>query len=103
MNEPASALVALTAGVFSFLSPCVLPLVPSYLSFVTGMSLEELGIDREPVPAHISVKESVFPFQKFVGVDIVLGPEMRSTGEVMGVSHRFPIAFAKSCVTSQSA
>ena len=63
---------------------------------MTGMSLEELGIDREPVPAHISVKESVFPFQKFVGVDIVLGPEMRSTGEVMGVSHRFPIAFAKS-------
>ena len=42
MNEPASALVALTAGVFSFLSPCVLPLVPSYLSFVTGMSLEDL-------------------------------------------------------------
>ena len=44
----------------------------------------------------MSVKESVFPFRKFVGVDIVLGPEMRSTGEVMGVSERFSIAFAKS-------
>ena len=54
MNEPASALVALTAGVFSFLSPCVLPLVPSYLSFVTGMSLEDLqeGVDRRAILAH---------------------------------------------------
>jgi carbamoyl-phosphate synthase large subunit len=43
----------------------------------------------------VSVKESVFPFRKFVGVDIVLGPEMRSTGEVMGISERFSIAFAK--------
>ena len=43
----------------------------------------------EPIPAHVSVKESVFPFVKFAGVDIVLGPEMRSTGEVMGVSERF--------------
>ncbi|MBC7851836.1 MAG: carbamoyl phosphate synthase large subunit, partial [Pirellulaceae bacterium] len=44
---------------------------------------------------HVSVKESVFPFRKFAGVDIVLGPEMRSTGEVMGISERFSIAFAK--------
>jgi carbamoyl-phosphate synthase large subunit len=44
----------------------------------------------------VSVKESVFPFVKFAGVDIVLGPEMRSTGEVMGISERFSIAFAKS-------
>src|SRR4029078_6047801 len=49
----------------------------------------------EPIPSHVSVKESVFPFRKFAGVDIVLGPEMRSTGEVMGVSERFSIAFAK--------
>jgi carbamoyl-phosphate synthase large subunit len=63
---------------------------------MTGMSLAELGIDREPLPAHVSVKESVFPFRKFVGVDIVLGPEMRSTGEVMGISERFSLAFAKS-------
>ena len=48
------------------------------------------------MPAHVSVKESVFPFVKFAGVDIVLGPEMRSTGEVMGISEQFSIAFAKS-------
>ena len=51
---------------------------------------------RDPIPSHVSVKESVFPFLKFAGVDIVLGPEMRSTGEVMGISERFSIAFAKS-------
>ena len=62
---------------------------------MAGMTLPELGVTREPIPAHVSVKESVFPFRKFVGVDIVLGPEMRSTGEVMGVSERFSIAFAK--------
>ena len=63
---------------------------------MAGMTLAEQGIDREPTPLHVSVKESVFPFRKFVGVDIVLGPEMRSTGEVMGISKRFSIAFAKS-------
>ena len=47
------------------------------------------------MPAHVSVKEAVFPFIKFSGVDIVLGPEMRSTGEVMGISDRFSMAFAK--------
>ncbi|MDP7017035.1 MAG: carbamoyl-phosphate synthase large subunit [Pirellulaceae bacterium] len=62
---------------------------------MAGMTLDELGVDREPIPAHVSVKESVFPFRKFAGVDIVLGPEMRSTGEVMGVSERFSLAFAK--------
>src|SRR6185503_17419467 len=62
---------------------------------MTGLRLPELGLTREPIPAHVSIKESVFPFRKFAGVDIVLGPEMRSTGEVMGVSERFSIAFAK--------
>jgi carbamoyl-phosphate synthase large subunit len=62
---------------------------------MAGVSLAEQGIDSEPIPAHVSIKESVFPFVKFQGVDIVLGPEMRSTGEVMGVSERFSIAFAK--------
>ncbi|MHB8898493.1 MAG: carbamoyl-phosphate synthase large subunit, partial [Thermoguttaceae bacterium] len=61
-----------------------------------GMKLHELGLFREPIPAHVSVKEAVFPFAKFAGVDIVLGPEMKSTGEVMGISERFSIAFAKS-------
>jgi len=63
---------------------------------MVGASLDAQGIDRDPVPSHVSVKESVFPFSRFAGVDIVLGPEMRSTGEVMGISDRFSIAFAKS-------
>jgi carbamoyl-phosphate synthase large subunit len=63
---------------------------------MAGKTLDELGVDSEPIPSHVSIKESVFPFRKFVGVDIVLGPEMRSTGEVMGISERFSLAFAKS-------
>jgi carbamoyl-phosphate synthase large subunit len=63
---------------------------------MVGHTLPELGITSEPVPKHVSIKESVFPFRKFAGVDIVLGPEMRSTGEVMGIAADFPIAFAKS-------
>ena len=63
---------------------------------MAGVTLPELGVTSEPIPAHVCVKESVFPFRKFAGVDIVLGPEMRSTGEVMGISERFCIAFAKS-------
>ncbi len=63
---------------------------------MAGVSLAEQGLDSDPIPSHVSVKESVFPFIKFAGVDIVLGPEMRSTGEVMGISDRFSIAFAKS-------
>jgi carbamoyl-phosphate synthase large subunit len=63
---------------------------------MVGRSLEEQGIVAEPVPSYVSVKESVFPFAKFPGVDIVLGPEMRSTGEVMGIAYDFATAFAKS-------
>jgi carbamoyl-phosphate synthase large subunit len=63
---------------------------------MVGRTLEEQGITSERVPRHVSVKESVFPFAKFAGVDIVLGPEMRSTGEVMGIDTDFAAAFAKS-------
>jgi carbamoyl-phosphate synthase large subunit len=63
---------------------------------MVGKTLDELGIEKFPIPSYVSIKESVFPFRKFAGVDIVLGPEMRSTGEVMGISDRFSIAFAKS-------
>ncbi len=73
-----------------------LPIAKIAAKVMAGVTLAELGIDRDPVPSHVSVKESVFPFRKFLGVDIVLGPEMRSTGEVMGVSEHFSIAFAKS-------
>jgi carbamoyl-phosphate synthase large subunit len=61
-----------------------------------GKTLEEQGITAEVEPRYVSVKESVFPFAKFPGVDIVLGPEMRSTGEVMGIAYDFATAFAKS-------
>ncbi len=70
---------------------------------MVGKTLDELGIHAEPVPKHYSVKESVFPFNKFPGVDIILGPEMRSTGEVMGIAETFPAAFAKSQIAANSA
>jgi len=73
-----------------------MPLAAIAAKIMAGKTLDELGIFDEPVPHSVSIKESVFPFRKFVGVDIVLGPEMRSTGEVMGISHNFPLAFAKS-------
>lgn len=70
---------------------------------MVGKTLDELGIHDEVVPKHYSVKESVFPFNKFPGVDIILGPEMRSTGEVMGIADTFPMAFAKSQIAANSA
>ncbi|MFM7151941.1 MAG: carbamoyl phosphate synthase large subunit, partial [Gemmataceae bacterium] len=68
-----------------------------------GKTLEELGVQKEITPEHFSVKESVFPFNKFPGVDIILGPEMRSTGEVMGIDGTFPLAFAKSQIAANAA
>jgi carbamoyl-phosphate synthase large subunit len=56
------------------------PIAKLATKVMTGLTLDELGIHDEPIPKHVSVKESVFPFRKFAGVDIVLGPEMRSTG-----------------------
>ena len=63
---------------------------------MVGKSLDEQGIDKETVPPYFSVKEAVFPFVKFPGVDTILGPEMKSTGEVMGVGKSFGEAFVKS-------
>ncbi len=63
---------------------------------MAGISLAKQGIAREVVPPYFSVKESVFPFVKFPGVDTILGPEMKSTGEVMGVGKTFGEAFIKS-------
>jgi carbamoyl-phosphate synthase large subunit len=73
-----------------------LPVAKVAAKVMAGVSLAEQGVTEDPIPAAVSVKEAVFPFIKFSGVDIVLGPEMRSTGEVMGVSERFSMAFAKS-------
>jgi len=63
---------------------------------MVGITLAEQGVTREVVPDYFSVKEAVFPFVKFPGVDTILGPEMKSTGEVMGVGHTFAEAFVKS-------
>ena len=70
---------------------------------MAGQSLQELGARELPPPKHTSVKEVVFPFSKFPGVDIILGPEMRSTGEVMGIDADFPHAFAKSQIAAGTA
>jgi carbamoyl-phosphate synthase large subunit len=68
---------------------------------MAGQSLAQLGVTAErPDPEHISVKEVVFPFNKFPGVDVILGPEMRSTGEVMGIDRSFELAFAKSQIAA---
>jgi carbamoyl-phosphate synthase large subunit len=63
---------------------------------IMGHRLNELGFIKEVSPSHISCKESVFPFHRFPGVDTILGPEMKSTGEVMGIDSSFELAFAKS-------
>ncbi len=72
------------------------PLAKLASKIMGGKTLPELGFMKEVVPAHCAVKESVFPFVKFPGVDIILSPEMKSTGEVMGIDVDFPRAFYKS-------
>jgi carbamoyl-phosphate synthase large subunit len=72
------------------------PLAKLATKVMLGRSLKDLGFTSAPRPAHISVKEAVFPFNRFPNVDILLGPEMKSTGEVMGIDHSFGLAFAKS-------
>jgi carbamoyl-phosphate synthase large subunit len=72
------------------------PLAKLAALVMVGKTLEELGFTEEIWPKHFSVKEAVFPFVKFPGVDVLLGPEMRSTGEVMGIDSDFGRAFAKS-------
>jgi carbamoyl-phosphate synthase large subunit len=71
------------------------PLAKLAARIMIGRKLKDLGLAAEVIPKHISVKEAVFPFNKFPGVDTLLGPEMKSTGEVMGIDHTFGIAFAK--------
>ncbi len=71
------------------------PLAKVAARIAVGRTLKEMGI-REVTPKHIAVKEAVFPFAKFAGVDTLLGPEMRSTGEVMGIDTSFAAAFGKS-------
>jgi carbamoyl-phosphate synthase large subunit len=76
------------------------PLAKIAAKVMVGRSLDELGIADGSVPMHVAVKESVFPFSKFPGVDTILGPEMRSTGEVMGIAMNMALAFGKSLAAS---
>jgi carbamoyl-phosphate synthase large subunit len=73
-----------------------LPLAKIAARCMAGRSLREQGVGGEVIPPYYSVKEAVFPFIKFPGVDTILGPEMKSTGEVMGVGETFAEAFVKS-------
>jgi carbamoyl-phosphate synthase large subunit len=76
------------------------PLAKLATKIMLGKTLKELGFTKEVVIQHIAVKESVFPFIRFPGVDAILGPEMKSTGEVMGIDKSFGLAFAKSQIAA---
>jgi carbamoyl-phosphate synthase large subunit len=76
------------------------PLAKLATKIMAGKTLKELGFTSEVTPPYVSVKEAVFPFIKFPGVDILLGPEMKSTGEVMGISKDFGTAFAKAQIAA---
>ena len=79
------------------------PLAKIAAGVAMGMSLDELGIRDEVLTPYVAVKEAVFPFSKLPNVDTVLGPEMRSTGEVMGIANGFGMAFAKAQVAADGA
>ncbi|CAI0548584.1 unnamed protein product [Linum tenue] len=71
------------------------PLAKYAALVMSGKSLHDLGFTKEVIPSHVAVKEAVLPFEKFAGCDVLLGPEMRSTGEVMGIDFQVAVAFAK--------
>jgi carbamoyl-phosphate synthase large subunit len=77
------------------------PLAKLAAKVMAGRSLKDLGFTQEVVPDHYSVKEAVFPFVRFPGIDIMLGPEMKSTGEVMGIDADLGLAYAKSQMAAQ--
>ena len=80
-----------------FISKAIgVPLAKIATQIMVGKTLEEIGFTKEVKPKYWAVKESVFPFNKFIGQDILLSPEMRSTGEVMGIDEDLGIAYAKS-------
>ncbi|KAK4804661.1 hypothetical protein SAY86_004478 [Trapa natans] len=76
------------------------PLAKYAALVMSGLTLYDLGFTKEVIPLHVSVKEAVLPFEKFQGCDILLGPEMRSTGEVMGIDYDFSLAFAKAQIAA---
>ena len=77
------------------------PLAKLAAKIMAGHKLKDLGFTKEIIPTHYSLKEAVFPFAKFRGTDILLGPEMKSTGEVMGIDDDFGLAYAKSQMAAQ--
>ncbi len=89
VNPRASRTVPFVAKVIG------LPIAKIAARIMTGEALKSFNL-AAPAPHHVGVKEAVFPFARFPGVDTVLGPEMRSTGEVMGIDRSFELAFAKS-------
>src|SRR5206468_12112486 len=70
---------------------------------MAGKSLDEVGLTDDTAQPYVAVKEAVFPFNKLPGVDLILGPEMRSTGEVMGIADSFGMAFAKAQISADGA
>jgi carbamoyl-phosphate synthase large subunit len=76
------------------------PLAKLATKIMLGKTLEELGFTKERKMNYVTVKESVFPFIRFPGVDVILGPEMKSTGEVMGIDDTFGTAYAKSQIAA---
>ena len=76
-----------------------IPLAKIAAKLMVGMTLKELGLTEEKHIKHIAVKEAVFPFDRFQGVDTILGPEMKSTGEVMGIDKDFGLAFGKAQIS----
>jgi carbamoyl-phosphate synthase large subunit len=79
------------------------PLAGLAAAVAVGKTLDELGLSDDVIQPYVAVKEAVFPFSKFAGVDLVLGPEMRSTGEVMGIADSFGMAFAKAQASADGA
>jgi carbamoyl-phosphate synthase large subunit len=76
------------------------PLARLATKIMLGAKVKDLGFTKEIIPRHVAVKESVFPFNRFPGVDIILGPEMKSTGEVMGIDSDFGRAYIKSQIAA---
>jgi carbamoyl-phosphate synthase large subunit len=79
------------------------PLASLAAAVMVGKTLDELGLRDEVPQPYVAVKEAVLPFSKFQGVDLILGPEMRSTGEVMGIADSFGMAYAKAQVSADGA
>jgi len=94
VNPRASRTVPLVSKVIG------VPLAKLATKVILGKKLKDLGFTEEVIPQYVAVKESVFPFNRFPGVDVILGPEMKSTGEVMGIDTDFSQAYIKSQIAA---